>query len=79
MPSTSSNAKRATNVTLSADVLSEAKALGLNVSQVCDAALRERVRVERERRWREDNAAFIAAYNETVAAEGLPLDAWRTF
>jgi antitoxin CcdA len=79
MASRSSSAKRATNVTLSADVLAEAKALGLNISQVCDAALRERVRAERERRWREDNAAFIAAYNETVAAEGLPLDAWRTF
>ena len=79
MPSTSGKAKRATNVTLSADVLAEAKALGLNISQVCDAALRERVRAERERRWREDNAGFIAAYNETVAAEGVPLDAWRTF
>jgi O-acetylhomoserine (thiol)-lyase len=27
-----------------------------------------------ERRWREEHAAFIAAYNDTLHAEGLPLD-----
>jgi len=35
--------KRATNVTLSADVLDAAKALELNISQVCDNHLRQMV------------------------------------
>jgi antitoxin CcdA len=58
--------KKATNITLSSDVLAEAKALGINISQSCDQFLRELVRMERERRWQQDSADFIAAYNQTV-------------
>jgi len=71
--------KKATNITLSSAVLTEAKALGINISQSCDQFLRELVRNERERRWQQDHADFIAAYNQTVADEGLPLDSWRWF
>ena len=79
MPPSLTHAKKATNITLSADVLTEAKALGINISQACDQFLRELVRGERERRWQQDHAEFIAAYNQTVAKEGLPLEKWRTF
>jgi antitoxin CcdA len=72
-------ARKATNITLSADVLAEAKAYGINLSQTCDAHLREVVRREREARWLKENSAFIAAYNDTVEREGLPLEAYRTF
>jgi antitoxin CcdA len=71
--------KRATNLSLSVDVLDAAKALELNISQVCDTYLRERVAQEQRRRWRSEHADFIAAYNATLETEGLPLDQWRTF
>jgi len=71
--------KRATNLSLSSDVLEAAKDLEINISQVCDNYLRDLVRREQERKWREDHADFIAAYNATVEAEGLPLDEWRSF
>jgi antitoxin CcdA len=71
--------KRATNLSLSIDVLEAAKDLEINLSQVCDNYLRQLVRREQERKWREDHADFIAAYNATVDAQGLPLDEWRTF
>jgi antitoxin CcdA len=71
--------KKATNITLSVDVLNEAKALGINISQTCDQYLRELVKNERERRWQQDNAEFIAAYNQTVEQEGLPLEQWQSF
>jgi len=71
--------KRATNLSLSKDVLDAAKALGINISAVCDAHLREVVLLEQQRRWRTDYADFIRAYNETVEAEGLPLEQWRNF
>lgn len=71
--------KRATNLSLSADVLDAAKALELNISQVCDTYLRQLVTQEQERRWRNEHADFIAAYNGTIEADGLPLDQWRTF
>lgn len=71
--------KRATNLSLSSDVLEAAKRLDINISQVCDNYLREVVKREQERKWRKDHADFIAAYNATIEAEGLPLDEWRSF
>jgi antitoxin CcdA len=71
--------KRATNLTLSVDVLDAAKRLDINISQACDAHLRALVRDTQARRWREEHADFIAAYNATVESEGLPLDEWRGF
>ena len=71
--------KRATNLTLSCDTLEAAKRLKINLSQVCDDYLREFVRQEQERRWRQESAAFVAAYNQTLEVEGLPLDEWRSF
>ena len=79
MLSTIHSLKKATNITLSADVLAEAKALKINISQACDQYLRGLVRAERERRWQHDHADFVAAYNQTVDTEGLPLDQWRAF
>jgi antitoxin CcdA len=66
-------------LTLSADVLEAAKAMDINISQLCDAYLRDVVRREQERRWREEHAEFVNAYNATIEAEGLPLDEWRSF
>ena len=71
--------KKATNITLSVDVFADAKAFGINISQACDAHLRELVRQARESRWREENAEAIAAYNRILAEEGLPLDEYRSF
>jgi len=71
--------RKATNITLSADVLTEAKALGINISKSCDDFLRALIARERADRWRAEHAEFIAAYNRIVAEEGLPLDQWRAF
>ena len=72
-------AKRAANLTLSTDLLAEAKALGINISKACDTHLRELVRKEKEARWKVEHDDFIQACNQTVAEESLPLEAWRTF
>ena len=77
--STAISGKRAINLSLSTDVLEAAKDLKINISQVCDNYLREVVRREQERKWREDYADFIAAYNATIEDEGLPLEDWRSF
>ncbi|QXP85921.1 type II toxin-antitoxin system CcdA family antitoxin [Methylococcus sp. Mc7] len=79
MAITETHAKKATNITLSADVLAEAKSLGINISQACDQFLRDLVRAERERRWQSEQAEFVAAYNRLVEQEGLPLEQWRMF
>lgn len=71
--------KKATNLSLSVDVLAEARRLGINVSHACDEFLRDLVRTERARRWREENSEFIAVYNRQVESDGLPLAEWRNF
>jgi len=74
-----STSKKATNLSLSADVLAEAKGLGINISQACDEFLRDLVRRERARRWKEENAEFIEAYNRILREEGPPLAECRMF
>lgn len=78
-PRSNASSKRAVNLTLSADTLAAAKALDINISKVCDAHLREVVQREQERRWREEHADFISAYNAVLETEGMPLDEWRGF
>ncbi len=76
---TRSSGKRAINLSLSLDVLDAAKQLDINISQVCDNHLREVIRHHQARKWRHEHADFIAAYNATIEAEGLPLDEWKHF
>jgi len=78
-PHANQQGKRSIKISLSTGVLEAARLLDINISQVCDKHLREVVRLEQERQWREEHADFIAAYNATVGAEGLPLDEWKSF
>jgi antitoxin CcdA len=71
--------KKATNLTLNAEVLAEAKKLGINVSKACDTFLESLVRQEKERLWKLENVTFISEYNQITEEEGLPLDKWRSF
>lgn len=67
------------NLTLDAEVAATARALGLNMSRLAEAAIAEATRAERNRRWRAENRAAIDAYAEEVAREGLALAAFRSF
>lgn len=67
------------NLTLDAEVAKTARALGLNMSRLAEAAIAEATKAERNRRWREENRAANAAYAEELAREGLPLGVFRTF
>lgn len=72
-------AKKATNITLAADVYLEAKDFGINISQVCEQSLREHIQVLKEQQWNARHAEFIASYNRAVEAEGVALQEWRAF
>lgn len=67
------------NLTLDAGVAEQARALGLNMSRLAEAAIAEAAKTERNRRWREENGKAIADYAEEVAREGLPLSRYRSF
>lgn len=72
-------AKRAVNVSVRADLVDEAKALGTNISAVLEKALEEEHRRHRAERWREDNAAAIDEANAELTRNGLWSDGLRLF
>lgn len=74
-----SRTRRATNLSLDAALLDEARALGVNLSRACERGLAEQVADARAARWRTENDAAIAASNAFVEANGLPLAGDRLF
>lgn len=71
--------KRATNVSLPADLVEEAKRLGVNLSQACEAGLSEQVRRSMKEEWKRENREAIESSNDYVRKNGLPLARYRLF
>lgn len=71
--------KRPANLTIDAQLLEEAKALGVNLSRLLEESLRERVAQARRARWLEENAGAIDEHNERVAKRGMFGDRLRRF
>jgi antitoxin CcdA len=82
MPGTntaSTEARRATNVTLPETLVAQAKALKVNISQACEAGLAAQVKAAREKHWLEENREAIAYWNEKMEQEGLLLTEYLIF
>ncbi len=71
--------KRPTNVSLSADLVDEARQLGINVSEACQTGLAAEVKKAREAAWKEENRAAIESWNDYIRKNGLPLAKYRQF
>jgi antitoxin CcdA len=71
--------KKATNLTLDASLIEEARALDVNLSRAAEEGLRQAVRQARADRWREENADALASSNAWVEQHGLPLARYRAF
>ncbi len=67
------------NLSIDDAVTREARELGVNMSRVAEAAIAEAARIERNRRWREENRGALEAYAREVEREGLPLARFRSF
>lgn len=63
--------KKATNLSIRADLLAEAKLMNVNLSAEFEKSLTEVVRKKREEQWREENREAIAAYNRYVEEHGV--------
>ena len=79
MQDTPAKPKKAVNVSLSADLLAEAKEFGANLSQVLEKALKAELRTQREHKWRKENRKAIEDYNRHTRKHGLLSDTWRKF
>lgn len=71
--------KKAANLSIRADLLEEARAFKINLSQTLETALVGVVKKEKERRWLEENQAAIEAYNRHIERDGLWSDGMRLF
>lgn len=72
-------ARQRTNITLPAALLREARALDINLSQACEHGLAAKVAEQRAAVWKRENRPAIAAWNEQVEQNGLPLADFRSF
>ena len=75
----SNSPKKATNVTLTETLLSEAKRLRINVSVAAEDGLRRAVAQKRATVWLEANRSAIESSNQFVEQYGLPLSSHRQF
>ena len=71
--------KRPTNVSLNQDLVRVAKAYGINVSRIAEAALAEAVRARTQEDWLNNNAEALDAYNEQIGRRGVFSDGHRRF
>ena len=71
--------KQPTNVTLRADLVRRAKALGLNLSGLLEEAVERAIHEAERVKWLEENEAAIQNANEHFAKYGLFSDEWRKF
>jgi antitoxin CcdA len=71
--------KKATNVSLSAELVEEAKKLGINVSEACQSGLATQVKAAHDAAWKEDNRAAIESWNNYILTNGMPYDQYRQF
>lgn len=71
--------KKAANLSIRADLLEEARAYKINLSQTLEAALQIELKKEKERRWLDENRAAIEAYKRHIERDGLWSDGLRLF
>lgn len=71
--------RKATNISLDAELLDAARALNINISRACERGLTEQIAEARAQQWRADNADAIASSNRHVEDHGLPLATYRRF
>ncbi len=71
--------RRATNVTLPAALLAQAKELKINVSQACEAGLAAQIKAVREKQWLEENSEAFEYCNKYIEEHGLTLERFRSF
>ncbi|WP_281984977.1 type II toxin-antitoxin system CcdA family antitoxin [Thalassorhabdomicrobium marinisediminis] len=71
--------RKPTNLSLDAALLSEARALKVNLSRAAEEGVRHAVASAKAERWKAENAAALESSNAYVEAHGVPLARFRQF
>jgi len=78
-PQTPGGPRRAANVSISADLLAEARKLDLNISRAAEQGLASAIAERRAVLWLAENLEALESSNEFVEQHGLPLARYRRF
>ena len=71
--------KKTANVSISADLLQQVRALKIDLSATLESALLQTVRERKRMLWEAERQLTIAAYNTVVEARGVFSDGLRSF
>jgi antitoxin CcdA len=62
--------KRPVNLSVSVEILGAAREARVNLSALLERALTDELALVKRRKWREENARAVVAYNEYLASHG---------
>ncbi|WP_395490403.1 type II toxin-antitoxin system CcdA family antitoxin [Cedecea davisae] len=80
MPASASiRVKKTVTVTLEPELIQEARAAGINMSQTLRNALKAEIKAIEAARWKKENEAAIDYLNQLTEENGLLSDTYRTF
>jgi antitoxin CcdA len=71
--------KKPTNVSINSDLLRQAKALKINLSQTLEEQLFQLVLDQKAQAWKKKNREAIEAYNRRIEKHGVFSDGLRRF
>lgn len=71
--------KKPTNLSINSDLLRQAKACHINLSQTLEQRLIELVRESHRQEWLVENQAALVEYNSRIEARGVFGDSLRRF
>jgi antitoxin CcdA len=74
-----SGKRKSVNLSLDTGIVAAARAAGLNLSQISEAAIHAATRAEQERRWKEDNRPAIEAWDRWYEENGHPLEKYKAW
>ncbi|MEI9424720.1 type II toxin-antitoxin system CcdA family antitoxin [Mesorhizobium sp. Cs1299R1N1] len=79
LQSTQKSQRKSVNTSIDAQLIEDAKALGINISRAAAAGIAKAIAAEKTRRWQEENKEAIESSNAYVERNGLPLAKYRLF
>jgi antitoxin CcdA len=71
--------KKPTNLSINSDLLQQAKALKINLSQTLEERLYQLILDKKKQDWKEENREAIEAYNRRTEKDGVFSDGFRRF
>ncbi|MFS2327581.1 type II toxin-antitoxin system CcdA family antitoxin [Brucella sp. H1_1004] len=71
--------KRATNLSIDNELLSEARRYKINISRAAESGIEQALAAAKSALWKEDNRPAIQSANAYVEANGIPLERYRQF